>query len=94
MYQLMWNRLMVGKSQLCTLGERDVENQSLVNRIPNKSSSVFLALLDIFRTQSNLRQVNISRKRKSSKQITEISLEMDASQSAQASLGMYVLRTH
>jgi hypothetical protein len=24
--QLMWNRLMVGKSQLCTLGERDVEN--------------------------------------------------------------------
>ena len=88
MYQLMSNRLIVGKNQLCTLSERDVENQSLVNRIPNKSSSVFLALLDIFRTQSDLRQANISRKRMSSKQTTEISLEMDASQFRQASPGV------
>jgi hypothetical protein len=92
---------MVGKAQLCALSEKDVESRSLVNRIQNPSSSVFLALLDILLIQSDLRQSNIRIKRQKvrqtsenkqtleSKQTSEISIDLDISQTAHLSFGMH-----
>jgi hypothetical protein len=81
--------LMVGKAQLCTLSEKDVENKSLVNRIQNKSSLVFLSLMEIFQMQSDLRHANITRKRQRNKQASEDSVGIDISQTAHLSLGTY-----
>jgi hypothetical protein len=83
---------MVAKVQLCAPSQKDVENEGLVNRIQNKSSLVFLSLLEIFQMQSDLRQANITRKRQRNKQtsdILDISVSMDVSQTTQISLGIY-----
>jgi hypothetical protein len=72
-----------------------------VNRIQNQSRSVFLALLDIFLMQSDLRQSNICVKRQKvrqtsdnkqtleSKQTSEISVDLDMSQTTHLSFGMH-----
>lgn len=79
--------LTAGKRELCELSERDLENEKLVNRIRNPSRSTFLSLYDIFQTQSDLRQQNISRKRQRSKQASQVSSSMDVSQSTQITFG-------
>jgi hypothetical protein len=75
-----------------------VENGSLVNRMQNQSRSVFLALLDIFLMQSDLRQSNSRLKRQKgrqtsetleSKETSEISVDLDISQTAHLSFGMH-----
>jgi hypothetical protein len=67
----------------------DVENEGLVSRIENKSSIVFLSLLELFQLQSDLRQANIARKRQRNKQTSEVSSSMDIPQTDQTSLGIY-----
>jgi hypothetical protein len=79
---------MVGKQELCELNERDLENEKLLKRIRNKSSLVFLSFYDIFRTPSDLRQANISQKRQRSKQSSQMSLDVDVSESALISRGI------
>jgi hypothetical protein len=93
---------MVGKAQLCVPSQKDVENERLVNRIKDHSRLVFLSLLEIFQTQSDLRQANIARKRQRNKQTsdisdisvsmnTDISASRDVSQTVQISLGIYFI---
>jgi len=84
--------LTVGKQELCALSERDVENERLLNRIRTKTSSTFLALYDIFQMQSDLRQLNVSRKRPRAKQASQSSLSIDVSRSVQVSFGTVCLR--
>jgi hypothetical protein len=97
---------MIGKAQLCAPSERDIENVEFVNCIENRSSIVFVSLLELFQYQSDLRQANIAQKRRQQrgrrqkrrqpkrrqkKQASEISVSMDISQTAQISLGMYLI---
>lgn len=97
---------MIDKAQLCALSETDVENVELVNCIDNKSSMVFVPLLELFQLQSDLRQANIAQKRRQQKrrpqkrrqpkrrqkkQASEISVSMDISQTAEISLGIYLI---
>jgi hypothetical protein len=78
---------MLGKARLCALSQEDLKNVRLLNRIEDKTSSTFLALHDILRLQSNLGQLNISRKRQATKQ-SGISLDTEVSQSIQVSSGV------
>jgi hypothetical protein len=71
--------------------QEDLNDESVINRIENTSKSIFLSLCDILQTQSDLRQVNISRKRQRGKQ-SGISLDMEVSQTTQITFG--TLSTH
>ena len=54
-----------------------MENEGLLNRIKNTSKAIFLSLYDILQTQSDLRQLNVSRKRqRKEKQISATSLDI------------------
>jgi hypothetical protein len=79
-------RLTVGKTQLCEIRQQDLDNESVINRIDNKTSSSFLSLYDIFQTQWDLRQLNITRKKQRMKQTSEVSLGVI--ESTQVSLSM------
>lgn len=76
----------VGKEDLCGLREMDVNNEAVINRIKNTSRSTFLSLCNILRKQSDLRQMNITRKLQKGKQ-SLTSLDMEISQTTQISQG-------
>jgi hypothetical protein len=89
-----WERLMIGKKELCALSEKDVENTNLINRIRNNSRSSFDAMRKIIQTQSELRQANLSRKRQRSKQSSQISqssLDLEVSSSTQVTFGSHII---
>jgi hypothetical protein len=83
--------LIVGKEQLCALSDKDVENERVVNRIENNSFMVFVSLLQLFQVQSDLGQANITRKRPRNNQTSDVSVSMDIRQTAQISLGTYLV---
>ena len=56
--------LMIGKAELCALSEADVMNKLVVNKLRNSSHTVFNSFLQILLKQPELRQKNLSQKRK------------------------------
>jgi hypothetical protein len=82
------NSLIVGKEQLCAMSDKDVKNERVVNRIENNSFMVFVSLLQLFQVQSDLGHANITRKRQ---EILDVSVSMDIPQTAQISLGTYLV---
>lgn len=79
--------LIVGKEKLCALSDKDVENESVVNRIENNSFMVFVSLLQLFQVPADLGHANITRKRPRNNQASDVSVSMDIPQTAQISLG-------
>ena len=60
----VFDRLMIGKEELCALSEEDLMKEEIVNRIRNTSGLVFKALRQIRLKQPDIRQINISTKRR------------------------------
>jgi hypothetical protein len=83
---LVERRLIAGKKQLCEIRQEDLENETVIDGIENRSSSTFLSLCDILQEQSDLRQLNIARKRRKTKQnSSQVGLSEEVSQSTQIS---------
>jgi len=62
----VFDGLMIGQEELCALSEEDLMKEEIVNRIRNTSGLVFKALRQIRLKQPDIRQINISTKRRKS----------------------------
>ena len=87
MYSSPWGRVMVGKRELCEIQQADLEDETIIDGIENKSSSTFLSLCDILQEQSDVRQLNIARKRrKMKKSSSQTSHSLEVFKSSQNSI--------
>jgi hypothetical protein len=64
MLSLAASELMAGKAELCALSEKDVENEGIAKSDKEQDQfDLFSRSMIIFQTQSDVRQLNIGRKR-------------------------------
>jgi hypothetical protein len=83
-----WMGLMVGRRELLEIRREDLDNKSVINRIENRSNLVFVSLVELLQKQSDLRAINMARKRSKNPTTASQSLDSEAPSFTQASLGI------
>ena len=72
--------LIAGKEELCAPSEEDLLNPFAVNSLQNRSWSTFESLKQIIRQQPELRQINLSRKRRKGGSLSQTETSLDIEQ--------------
>lgn len=81
-------RLMVGQRELLEIRREDLDNESVINRIENPSKLVFVSLVELLQKQSDLRAINMARKRSKNTTTASQSFDSEAFSFTQTSLGI------
>jgi len=80
---------MIGRRELLEIRKENLDDDRVINRIENRSSLVFVSFRELLQVQSDLRAINMAKKR-SKKTTSGVSLFLDSESSSwiQTSLGI------
>lgn len=80
--------LIVGRRELLEISREDLDNKGVINRIENPSRLVFVSLSELLQMQSELRAINMARKRSRDPTRASQSLDSDSPNLTQTSFGI------